>query len=455
MFPAVCNQFANAMGRHTLIPSASIDEAVKAQPLNIATKRRKRKFVFFHKAEYTIYDFPLQNLLHEKDVIQSEIEETPFCSYNPESTYSLNGKFGADILKDIADASLSATDKVTLSAKLGELILRQVKDSDGFMSELMCRKVNLKHPLIKQIQNDKEVILCVVRGVIQTSDKAEIKRTDNTEGSVKLIEKIKGDIDIESGASNLSTRDIILEKGTTLAYKVWELKINVPTGEMLPMVAAGLSGGFSSMDGPGEDSTDGNEPPVLKHLHDLLQPLLDLDEADSQQFKTSILTLMTCPRDAVLLSKLLSEAERSSLRGDKETIDKAVVHGDAVWSLLGLAGIHIEEEVISYERDTSQILTAVAYVVDALSELEIEDLEHVCHCNEKQLKSLLSVLESSITSSMPISVSVDNAMVLEDPVCSILTDLDFTVHKDDNTILPPKTKTSVVECFYCVLYCFK
>ena len=48
----------------------------------------------------------------------------------------------------------------------------------------------MKHPLIKQIHKDKTTVLCVVKGVITTSDKAEIKRTDNTDGNIKVLEKV-------------------------------------------------------------------------------------------------------------------------------------------------------------------------------------------------------------------------------------------------------------------------
>jgi hypothetical protein len=49
---------------------------------------------------------------------------------------------------------------------------------------------------------------------------------------------------------------------------------------------------------------------------------------------------------------------------------------------------------------------------------------------------------------MPISMDVDMSSVLEEHVSSFLTDLDFTVFKDDNTVLPPKTKTCIVECIF-------
>jgi hypothetical protein len=47
----------------------------------------------------------------------------------------------------------------------------------------------MNNHFISEIKGTKTV-LCVVKGVITTSDKAEIKRTDNTDGNIKLSEKV-------------------------------------------------------------------------------------------------------------------------------------------------------------------------------------------------------------------------------------------------------------------------
>ena len=47
----------------------------------------------------------------------------------------------------------------------------------------------MNHPLIKEtIQY--EGVLCVVKGVIKSLDKAEIKRIDNTKANMKLFKKV-------------------------------------------------------------------------------------------------------------------------------------------------------------------------------------------------------------------------------------------------------------------------
>ena len=47
----------------------------------------------------------------------------------------------------------------------------------------------MNHHFIREIKDTKQV-LCVIRGVITTSDKAEIKRTNKTDGSIKVTEKV-------------------------------------------------------------------------------------------------------------------------------------------------------------------------------------------------------------------------------------------------------------------------
>ena len=47
----------------------------------------------------------------------------------------------------------------------------------------------MNNHFISEIKATKTV-LCVVKGVIKTTDKAEIKRTDNTDVNIKLSEKV-------------------------------------------------------------------------------------------------------------------------------------------------------------------------------------------------------------------------------------------------------------------------
>ena len=42
-----------------------------------------------------------------------------------------------------------------------------------------------------------------------------------------------------------SVREIVIEPGITLAYKVWQLNVDVDSGEIIPIMTQEQSGGFS------------------------------------------------------------------------------------------------------------------------------------------------------------------------------------------------------------------
>jgi hypothetical protein len=45
-----------------------------------------------------------------------------------------------------------------------------------------------------------------------------------------------------------------------------------------------------------------------------------------------------------------------------------------------------------YEREATPILIAVAYMIDAILELDNDDLDTIYHCDEPQLKTLSTIV---------------------------------------------------------------
>ena len=497
MFPAICLQVVHEVGNNTLIPSPSIDESKRLLPLNVVTMRKKRKYLFRHHIEYTAHDISLTDLFIDQQVLEVQVEESKCCWYNnPEGIYTLHGKIDAD-MKNIVNISPSASGKVAITVKVGELLCQEIRDAN-FMFALKKRKLDMNNHFISEIKATKSV-LCVVKGVIKTIDKTEIKRTDITGVNIKLSEKVTSTIDVDVGGSLSSAREIVIEPGITLAYKVWELDVDVDCGEIIPIMMRDNSGGFfkhktvqgkrSSQHSVGtvssakktrecppmketaqtkrrsqysacalslatkatENSPMKDEDEVaaaLKDLQDILQPLRDCTKADGQ-IKSSLLDLMFCYGDVVAMSQILSKAENRNLNEDKDTLDKQFINNDAVWSILEFAGVQTKKGRVLYKRKATLKLIAVAYMIDAILEIENDDLDTIYHCDEPQLKTLSNIFESAITSSKTIFIP----SVLTESVSSFLTGLDFTVSKDGKRILPPKIKTCVAECIFCVLYC--
>ena len=506
MFPAFCRQVVSEVGKDTLRPSPSIDESKHLLPLNVVTMREKRKYFVFSSVEISTHDSSLTDLLTDHDeLVEAKLEELSCCSINiPEGSYLRNMKIGADV-NGIIDASASANDNVEMNVKLGKLLCEEIRDT-SFVNALKKRRLDTNHPLIEQIK-ETNTVLCVVKGVIKTSQKAEFTLKQKNDWKLKVKSKVAANIG--TAATGFQSMDI--EKGTILAYKIWKLNVYLDSGKMDPIMTKYDSGGFfksgkeehgltinqgiggdadvkasnpqfsvgsSQAFGEGyrhsyetekkkrklQDSPEtgtvhnkargcspmkAKDEDPLKNLKEILQPLRYCIEADGQLIKSSLLVLMTYSRDVSALSKILSKAEHGYLNEDKDILDKHFINNGTVWYILKGVGVQTEEGRVLYKRKATPILIAVAYMIDAILEIDNDDLDAIYHCDEPQLKTLSNIFESAITSSKTIFIP----SVLTESVSSFLTGLDFTVSKDGKRIIPPKVKTCVAECIFCVLYC--
>ena len=83
----------------------------------------------------------LQDLLTNPDQpINVTVSDSKFAEFNPTSKYSLKGQLGLQIMAEMMDAKLSASDSVTISSKLGAIILTEVKPED-FLTAIRKRLV--------------------------------------------------------------------------------------------------------------------------------------------------------------------------------------------------------------------------------------------------------------------------------------------------------------------------
>ena len=86
-----------------------------------------------------IFSLQLQSLLQNSHVVLDVPSTTKeFCQFNPETKYSLDGKLGVQLMKALMDASLSASDSVTISSKLGAIDEKSL-DSEALLEALKSR----------------------------------------------------------------------------------------------------------------------------------------------------------------------------------------------------------------------------------------------------------------------------------------------------------------------------
>ena len=438
MFTAVCHEVVHDVGKGILIPSPSLDESRLLLPLNVMTMRKKRKFIFFHRVEYTAENICLAYLLTDQSVLNVHVEESNCCTLNhPEGTFTMYMQMGAN-MKGIAGASVSASNKLNITANLGQLHREEIA-TIKLTSVLKERRIDMNNSFIKQI-NDKKTVLCVVTGVIKTSDSAEIICRDMTNVNMNLSTKGYNQVSVDLGAASNISKHMVIERGTTLAYKFCELSVDGNIGTLLPVMTKNKSGGFSP-----------KSHEMAKPFKEKLQPLRDCIKAGNQTIKSSLLELMTSYGDVVVVSQILSKAENGSLNEDKDTFNEQLINIDTVWSILKCVGVHIKKGRVLYERKKTKILTAVAYMTDAILEIKDDDLEKIRNFNEPQLEALSNILESAVVGTGTIRIDVDTSSVLKEPISSFLRRLKFKVCKD--SIQPPKKKSNIVEFIFCVVYC--
>ncbi|XP_060084381.1 uncharacterized protein LOC132563655 [Ylistrum balloti] len=230
MFQAISDNFTRSTGTESLVPIETIIHANSIDLLQVVVQRRERHYAW-HKYIYMPYDFKIKNLLvNYKKKMKTKKKTSNFCRWSREIELSLSGKFGRAILNDLGDKSLSQKDKVRIEANVGETEMDKI-DPNKIYRKLVGRKLNLDHPWVHQVCQDKKNVICVVQSIVKLAGDAEIKTT-----SIKR----------KSGEEETSdkSKDLGLVCGTPIAYKVMPLQIGVPSGVVVPCMGIGVKGGF-------------------------------------------------------------------------------------------------------------------------------------------------------------------------------------------------------------------
>ncbi|KAJ8315739.1 hypothetical protein KUTeg_007889 [Tegillarca granosa] len=387
MFAAVSHQFVQSVGKDSLVPVPSIETGSNIKICYVVMKKEKRKFLFWKKKCYIPYNIPLQDLLVSgKPLNVNPAIDDVFCTYNKDSTFSLSGKFGAGIMAELMDVTLSASDSVKVKADLGDVTKKEV-DPISLIEALKDRQLNTSHTFVKQICGNRKKVLCVVIAVLSLCKDAGISRIDDVESDADVKANLPrtSSAEGEGKFDDKKNRQIGLPKGTVLAYKIVELKINLLTGNIEPIIAKDDTGGFygggklTSMDSPDRDiEVDGLMDDLgFKDIISTLQPIVILDTETRKDVSSIIIKMMKFPSNINVISDL-SDGE------------------------LLLSG------------EPSQLLIAFGHVFDALMELSIDDLELLESCSDDARKALLCLCKSTMNGQPMIELADKSQIISRD-----------------------------------------
>uniref|UniRef100_A0A8W8KMM8 Uncharacterized protein n=1 Tax=Magallana gigas TaxID=29159 RepID=A0A8W8KMM8_MAGGI len=390
MFPVVCQKFVHAMGPDTMIPAQSMDAAQDLDLLKVVLRKTKRSYLFWEKVKHTVLDFHLQSLLQNSHVVLDVPSKTKeFCQFNPETKYSLDGKLGIQLMRELMDASLSASDSVTISSRLGTIQEKSL-DSEALLEALKGRRLDMTNTVVRQVveSTQQSISLCLVKDLYLVQKDAEIKRVKTVDEDLDVNEKVKvvpGDID----------EKVHYDKTVTMSES--------ERGSLIGALKTVM----------------GNQAEI-KRIENLLSDV----EAES-----------------------LKEASYS------EWIKNGSFEETVYNTILTACGFVIKDDQLQYPLAPSSVLTACAYVFGALDEFDKRELQQLLSCDKEAGISLIEICSQAISGETAIVLPDFPKVLTKGTVGRDLAEsLGFQLNDDKNAITSPSQITKTLENSYWVLY---
>ncbi|XP_072009860.1 gasdermin-E [Engystomops pustulosus] len=211
-----------------LISVSSLNDSDKTQLLSVVAK--KRRFWCWQKPKYFFSSCAclLGDVLTEEGPVKPVVVESEFVKYEDKYSDTIQGNVDAEFVA--IQGNVGGSEKVESQFSFGTLRKQEV-DMQHLMKDVQNRKINLQHPFIEQLHENKNDILCVLKEKIVTTQKCVISQQTQIEETCKLGGKlcvktkaVKVQV-TESG--NVKDENTVLEipPPTAIAYSVVELYV--------------------------------------------------------------------------------------------------------------------------------------------------------------------------------------------------------------------------------------
>ncbi|KAE8596536.1 hypothetical protein XENTR_v10016140 [Xenopus tropicalis] len=210
-----------------LIPVYSLNDSDKAHLLGVVAKTRR--FWCWQKPKYhfSSCSCTLSDIMTEDKEIKPVVVESEFVKYEGTFGDVIKGNIGAEV--GALQMNASGCGYVESQSSFGTLRKQEV-DMQHLMKDVHDRRINLHHPFIKQLQENKNDVLCILKEKIVTTQKCIITEHTQTEetfkGKVSMKAKIVK-VSVSENGNYLKDENTILEipPPTAIAYGVVELYI--------------------------------------------------------------------------------------------------------------------------------------------------------------------------------------------------------------------------------------
>ncbi|XP_024418892.2 gasdermin-E [Desmodus rotundus] len=226
-----------------LIAVSSLNDSDKLQLLSLVVK--KTRFWCWQRPKYQFLSVTLGDVLTEGQFLSPVVVESDFVKYEGKSENHMSGSIETALGK----VTLNARGKglVESQSSFGTLRKQEV-DLQQLLRDAVERTINLKSPLLQQVLERRNEVLCVLTEKIVTTQKCVVSE------HVQVEEKCGGMAGIRTKTVQVSatedgtiTKDtnVVLEipASTTIAYSVLELYVKLD-GQFEFCLLQGKHGGF-------------------------------------------------------------------------------------------------------------------------------------------------------------------------------------------------------------------
>ncbi|NP_001075358.1 gasdermin-E isoform X1 [Equus caballus] len=226
-----------------LIAVSNLNDSDKSQLLSLVTK--KKRFWCWQRPKYQFLSVTLGDVLTEAQCLSPVVVESDFVKYEGKFENHVSGTIETALGK----VKLNFGDKGLRESQSSFGTLRkQEVDLQQLIRDSVERTINLKNPVLQQMLESKNEVLCILTQKIVTTQKCVISEHIQTEekcGGMVGIKTKTVQVSVTKDENIIKDASVALEipAPTTIAYSVIELYVKLD-GQFEFCLLRGKHGGF-------------------------------------------------------------------------------------------------------------------------------------------------------------------------------------------------------------------
>ncbi|XP_007944697.1 gasdermin-E [Orycteropus afer afer] len=299
----------------TLIALSNLNDSDKLQLLSLVTK--KKRFWCWQRPKYQFLSVPFGDVLTEGQLLSPVVVDSDFVKYEGKFENNVTGTIETAIGKiklNVAGKGLTES-----QSSFGTLRKQEV-DLQRLMRDSAERTINLKNPVLQQVLERRNEVLCILTQKIVTTQECIISEHNQIEekcGGMMGIQTKTIRVSATEDGNVVKDSNVVLEipASTTIAYGIIELYVKLD-GQFEFCFLQGKDGGFE------HERSDSIylDPTVFRMF-------FNADLPDSRHGLSSSTGLLSAlKQDALLLEKNfhpfveLPEKQQTALRDILQTV---------------------------------------------------------------------------------------------------------------------------------------